>query len=345
MKRSMKIKALALAIAAVSTAPAFAQNVQVYGLVDVGYLNQKKTDGATNGTLKSISNETGSGASHLGFQGSEDLGNGLKAKFQLELQLGVDNGTLGSPEQFRQSWVALAGSFGQLTLGRDYAPTFLAAFGGEYCGWCGIGSIAGLTQQGLRQSNMVKYNTPSFGGFSGALSHSAGETLNANTGNVDEVAAFYSAGPVNVAYAHRDNKTAATVKQKGNYLTGNFDFGMGKVYALFGTEKNSTSTVDEKYSSLGLMFRVGGGDLAFEAIRVKDKTAGANDSRMASVAYFYPLSKRTKVYAQYAKVTNETGAARNVYAGSNGFSSGATPATLAAGQDTQSYTVGLRHSF
>ncbi len=342
MKSSLKIKALALAIAAVSTAPAaFAQNVQVYGLVDVGYLHQSGSTVANAGSKNSISNETGSGANQLGFQGSEDLGNGLKAKFQLELQTVVDSGALSG---FRQSWVALAGGFGQLTLGRDYSPTFIAAFGGEYCGWCGIGSIAALTGQGLRNSNMVKYNSPSFGGFSAALSHSAGEQAGNSGGNNDEAALYYSAGPVNVAYAHRDNKVDAagaastTVKQKGNYLTGNFDFGMGKVYALFGSEKNNVATINEKYSSLGVMFRVGGGDLAFEAVRVKDKTAGAKDSRMASVAYFYPLSKRTKVYAQYAKVSNDSGVKRNVYPGSDAL-------TLNNGDDPKMYTVGLRHSF
>ncbi|TAK92391.1 MAG: porin [Burkholderiaceae bacterium] len=340
MKSSMNIKALALAVAAAFAAPAaFADNVQVYGLVDVGYLHQDAGHGAKN----SISSETGSGAGQLGFKGSEDLGNGLKASFQIEYSvLAAEGGSYadgaGVP-QLRQSWVALGGDFGTLTLGRDYAPTFITAFGGEYCGWCGLGSIAGMTKQGLRNSNMVKYNSPSFGGFGFAAAHTTGEQLGSSGGNVDEASLSYSGGPVNVSYAHRDAKnTAATVKQKSDYLAGNVSFGIAKVYALWGKEKASDSSVNESYASLGASFKLGGGDLALETIRVKDKTAGDSDSKMASIGYFYFLSKRTTVYAQYSKVTNDSNVKRDVYVGSDGLS-------LVAGDDPKQYTIGLRHTF
>jgi predicted porin len=337
--KGIKIKALAVAVAAAFAAPAaFADNVTVYGLVDVGYLHQDAGAGAKH----SISSETGSGAGHLGFKGSEDLGNGMKASFQIEYSvLAAEGGsyTSGGLPQLRQSWVALGGGFGTLTLGRDFAPTFLVAFGGEYCGWCGLGSIANLTQQGLRNSNMVKYNSPSFGGFSFALAHTTGEQVGNSGGNVDEGSVSYSGGPVNVGYAHRVSKnTANTVKQKSDYVAGNVSFGIAKIYALWGKEKNSTSSVNETYASLGASFRLGSGDLALETIRVKDKTAGSMDTKMASIGYFYSLSKRTTAYAQYSKVSNDSGAARNVYVGSDGL-------TITAGQDPKQYTVGLRHSF
>jgi predicted porin len=331
----MKIKALALAIAAVTTAPAaFAQsNVTVYGLVDVGYMHQDVGTGGKN----SISNETGSGASHLGFKGTEDLGNGMKADFQLEMQLVVDSGALGGTV-FRQSWVGLGGGFGHVTLGRDYSPTFLAAYRGEPCGWCGMGSYAGLTGQGLRNSNMIKYDSPNFGGFSFALAHSAGEQVGSSVGNTNEGGVYYAGGPVNVAYAYREVKNSATVTQKGQYLGANVGFGIAKIYALLGTEKTNTSSVNQRYYGLGLGLNLGGGNLNFTYMKLKDKTASNKDTNFGAVAYFYPLSKRTQVYAQYAQVNNDSAATNNVYVGSDGL-------TPAAGQDPKMYTVGLRHSF
>ncbi len=130
-----------LAVAALSSIAGMAHaqaNVEVFGLLDIGYL-YTSSDG--NGSVSSI-NTDGNTSSRLGFRGTEDLGGGLKAAFWLEAAVSPDNGTGGSTSLDnktaglsgingsqgltfgRRSTVSLIGSFGELRLGRDYVPSF-----------------------------------------------------------------------------------------------------------------------------------------------------------------------------------------------------------------------------
>ena len=81
----MKKSTLALALLGAIAGVAQAQTaVQIYGTVDAGITKQ------TNQTLNigKRANNT------LGFKGTEELGNGLKALFQLEIRYEPDTGAL-----------------------------------------------------------------------------------------------------------------------------------------------------------------------------------------------------------------------------------------------------------
>ena len=81
----MKKSLLALALLGAFAGSAQAQSsVQIYGNLDLGVT--KRTDVAT-GIGKRANNT-------LGFKGTEELGNGLKALFQLEIRYEPDTGTL-----------------------------------------------------------------------------------------------------------------------------------------------------------------------------------------------------------------------------------------------------------
>jgi predicted porin len=111
----MQKKIIALAVAAAFSAPAFADNanVTIYGKAFL--------------TLDSIkSNQTGavskmrinSNASRFGLKGSEDVGDGLKAIYQFEVQMDGDgSGGNGLGNGTRNTAVGLAGGFGEITLG------------------------------------------------------------------------------------------------------------------------------------------------------------------------------------------------------------------------------------
>jgi predicted porin len=146
----MQKKIIALAVAGLVSGAAFAQsNVEIYGTLDIGYLNgtrdQKDSFGGVilnknSARATSTGFEAGALSSNLiGFRGSEDLGNGLKATFQLELglnespfatnngnssfnRLGNDSGTeVGDAGAFaiRKQNIGLAGGFGSITFGRQ----------------------------------------------------------------------------------------------------------------------------------------------------------------------------------------------------------------------------------
>ena len=103
----MKHKLIALATASLFAAPAFAQsNVTIYGVADVGVGYGKAGDSTFTGIINGVL-----AGPRLGFKGTEDLGNGLKAVFVLEQGYSVGTGApASSSRQFhRQSWAGLKG--------------------------------------------------------------------------------------------------------------------------------------------------------------------------------------------------------------------------------------------
>ncbi len=119
----MQKKIIALAVAGLASTAAFAQtNVVVYGVADGTFdyvwqsgskLNTVNstvlTDNATGNILASQFtassqandvklNRVSANSSYIGFKGSEDLGNGLKALFQYEMTVNFDNATGNNPD-------------------------------------------------------------------------------------------------------------------------------------------------------------------------------------------------------------------------------------------------------
>ena len=195
----MQKKLIALAVAGLASTAAFAQtNVTIYGLVDYGYSYRfdGKTNAANSGTPNSQSQLNGgqSLGNRLGFKGTEDLGNGLKAVFLLEQGFMLDTGmqqTAGS--QFtRQAYVGLSGNFGTAVGGRLYTPhyTFVsgldpfgagtvgrynnvysAGFGLPLNSAANVATVNGLLDP-VRVDNALAYISPSFGGLTGTLAYS-----------------------------------------------------------------------------------------------------------------------------------------------------------------------------
>jgi predicted porin len=185
----MQKKVMALAVAGALAAPvaAFAQasNVQIYGRANVGIDNYSATGGTAD--LKSRTRVFDNG-SRFGVRGSEDLGNGLKAIFQIESGVGLETGTTttqaGSANSSagvfasRDSYVGLEGGWGRVTMGRqsvywgngalmqftaNYVNTEPPAFTGANWGLLGTGIT--------RVNNTVAYTSPTVGGFNGTVSY------------------------------------------------------------------------------------------------------------------------------------------------------------------------------
>lgn len=94
-------------------------SVEVSGLVDV-FAGSIKNSGDAG--RKSVVDSGGLTTSWFGFKGTEDLGGGLKANFQLTSFIKVDAGSQGrfANDTFfsRDANVSLSGSFGSVMLGR-----------------------------------------------------------------------------------------------------------------------------------------------------------------------------------------------------------------------------------
>ena len=238
----------------------FAQNAVVAGtagLVPAGtLLGQTVTN--TNVTNKAgfrvqDGNSQGNGTSRIGWRGTEDLGGGLKANFQLEMGLRVDDGctTLGTPVSCnnggnsgnsggstfgRNAWAGVSGGFGEVRLGRQVLGSYSVQANSEPTG-ASLGlynpnaTNFGTAMGGVRFSNAIKYISPNFGGFSANVSLSAPE----GAGNTSGVAtnALLGVG-VNTALINTN-----TSVRTGFDLA--LEYANGPVYVGFGYNKRDSN--------------------------------------------------------------------------------------------------------
>ncbi|HSD53054.1 MAG TPA: porin [Burkholderiales bacterium] len=224
----MNKKAMALAVAGVLVAPAaLAQtsNVQLYGRAVLGIDDYRATgarDQAAPGqVLSPTTNPAGEActavqsstlgaciggssvdrksrvrifdnSSRVGLRGTEDLGNGLKAIFQIETGVNIDNGSnTGQGGQAnassgfwatRDSFAGLDSNWGRLTFGRQsiyWANGVNAQFAANYINteipWTNgtqLGRVSASGATPARVSNVVQYTTPTFAGLNATLSYS-----------------------------------------------------------------------------------------------------------------------------------------------------------------------------
>jgi predicted porin len=153
-------------------------------------------------------------ANRVGVKGSEDLGNGLKAIYQVEfgVQLADTNANVasgGDNVTMRNSFVGLAGGFGTFLVGRHDTP-FKISTGkldlftdtmADYNGTVGFDDN--------RTDNTVAYISPSWSGFSFAAAAVApggtefgGQNINADGFEAYSLAAIYNNGPFYGAVAY-----------------------------------------------------------------------------------------------------------------------------------------------
>jgi predicted porin len=188
----MNKKLVALAVAGAFALPLAAQaqtaNVTLYGRLnlDLEFVNGKQPDGS-NPTVNRLS----SNSSRFGMRGTESLGGGLNAIFQIESSINGDTngGNLGG----RETFVGLQGSWGKFTAGRFLMPQddLHPIFGNVPTLTTSILSTADLWAQGTltkgqggfdaRTGNSLRYDSPNVSGFTGALQYSTRD----GSGNAD----------------------------------------------------------------------------------------------------------------------------------------------------------------
>jgi len=121
----MKKHLIAAAVAAAVAAPAMAQNVSLYGAIDASVAS---VNNITSGTSVSMAYLDGAVTSSIwGIRGSEDLGGGLRAIFQVEGNIGTNNGGSSQAGLWRRAaYAGVAGGFGEITLGIRVNPVIAA---------------------------------------------------------------------------------------------------------------------------------------------------------------------------------------------------------------------------
>jgi predicted porin len=220
----MQKKIIALAVAAALTAPAMAfAEATVYGKINMSY--DMVDDGAT--TNSQTTNQLVSNNSRIGFKGSEDLGGGMSAIWQMEATVGMDNGTGASTTSAyganpattlfdRNTWLGVKTGFGTLMAGRNdtvykTATRRLDVFGDQLANdnrkSLGV-NLMGSGYHNARLGNSLNYVSPKLGdAFSIAVSTVFGAEAAAGAspkkGDLMSLAAAYDQGPIYAALAYQ----------------------------------------------------------------------------------------------------------------------------------------------
>jgi len=312
----MKKSLIALSVlAAISGAAQAQSNVTIYGLVDMAF--QAESNGA--GKKYAIDSGEQSG-SRLGFKGTEDLGGGLKAIFDLEAGILADSGASQGGLTFgRQSWVGLTGDFGTVKAGRQYTPQFyffdavdpfdLGFTSGHAGASTSTGGVFGfLSQSAWRVNNSVSYQTNDISGFSAMALYGAGEVAGStSSGRSLGVSGQYAAGPVYVGAVYYVQNDANSNALKSELFGATYDFGVAKGAFGYSKDKKDDGSIDQKGYTFGVTVPVTAADsILATAARLKDDVAGGNSTQIA-IGATHALSKRTNLYGSLSKVSNDAG--------------------------------------
>lgn len=344
---------IALSVWGVLASGAMAQNsVTVYGLLDADVRSLQDTLSNGNGGRNAKTSrqlEVGPAAlngNRLGFKGTENLGQGISANFQLEQGFTLDDGAQQVTNTLfnRHAWVGLSGQrWGEVRLGRTWSvydvfrggvnnaantnfnvtnDTWKAA-GGDYT---------------ANFANHFQYLSPVVAGWELDLSYALGENKNAvgneNSGatNTTALALSYTQGPWLLGYSRQSEGQPKNARDTTyQLLGGSYDWGSAKLVAAYNQVRDKDGK--ERELQLGLSAPLG----AFTAYvgyakAQADNTAGVTrtDAQGVSLLGTYALSKRTTVYGGWKRVTDDNGPASTL--------------AVAEGKKTQ-VSVGVRHTF
>ncbi|MBV8658363.1 MAG: porin [Burkholderiales bacterium] len=249
----MRKSLLASAVLAAIAVPALADSVTVYGQANAALEFASKDAGGAAGKVTTTRVDAGSNLntpSRIGFKGEEDLGGGLKAWFQIEQAVALDDagadGNTNSNFASREGWVGLSGDFGKFGLGRGKSPytnladTFdgLVDAAGNLESY-NVDSVVKGTNGVItkRFNNAVRYDTNSIEGFKGAIMYGTGENKTSTTPNTNyfSIGANYTAGALFVGAAYNDETNLGGVSGvkhdawllAGTYSIDTLKFGLG----------------------------------------------------------------------------------------------------------------------
>ena len=276
-------------------------DVTVYGM---GRLYEESSTVGNAASVTSLTNDK----SRIGFKAGDELGGGVKAFANIEVNVGFDSPTASTIGD-RVALIGLSNQYGSVGIGRDKTALTKSLDSFDAMGGDLFGSSAATihSYQGTRLSNTVFLSGRIAEGFTAKYEISNSEV--AGTPNPYTASLVYTNGPVSATYARFDNGLTSLSNAYGA------KFNVAKtgttVFGLY--TDNTVSSVARTGKSFGVSQTVSPKVTAMasygEVDAIKAYNLGAN----------YELGKNTKVLARYLKETSTT--------------------------DTTRYGVGLEYSF
>lgn len=332
----MNKKLLAAVIGAALTAPMAAAHagVTVYGIANASVDN---TDSGNTGTNAKSTYVTSSNSSRIGVKGSEDLGGGMKAIYQMEWGVGTTGGT---DLNMRNRSVGLTGGFGTFRLGNTDTPMKLLWTHYDY-NITHVGDLGNLLDKnGIARYQGAYYDSPKFGG-----SWQIHAAYQPNNGTADksktDLTVTGMAGPVKLGIGHETVKNGTGNNDtKTNRVSAKMKFGMLGIIAMYNktTDDGGTSGHDLTLTALQGKYSMGGGnDIRLGVATAKFADNSNQKATMTTLGFDHHFSKKTAVYVDYATTNNKSAGTFTVDRGAHG----GTSAAPNAGSDPKSISAGI----
>ena len=352
------MKKTLVAVAAMAAVTGAMAQATIYGTIEQTYNKSTTTlNGITLSTKTGIG-EYQTGGSLIGFKGSEDMDNGIKASYLYEMGFNVQ--TTASTYTNRQAFVGLSGGFGAVRIGKQYSAGFLnavAADPGGATGATGALYLAPMTgyngsEAPLRQDQAIQWDLPSFvpglgititkvwGGkntaASGLDSSVASGTDGVKSGDGAGWAIKYNSGPLYVGF------TSDSVTNTGIYFGTNDDAiaQSGTTAALTATASNLTAgsaTEKNKLSTATITYDLGMAKVGYNQTKM---AVGAEFLKTSMTSVSVPLGAVTAFYSASSGDINSTSGETNYTDGTTGGALGV--ASLKGTQYGANYALSKR---
>lgn len=368
---------IAGAVLAMTAGLAQAQSVTLFGRIDVGIEHVTKvfTAPGVDDSLTKVQNG-GILPSIWGMRGSEDLGGGLKAVFNLESDFSGDTGGsrgLGNISTLfgRQANVGVSGGFGTVLLGRQYSPAILAELGTDPRGYkesfsmllpyaltqlpagnTGVETPAGPNGLGIFTSNLISYSN-AFGPVSIGLGYGLGEQVGNNSAGRTFAGGLTFTGPVVVSLSYQAIKgIGAGVAGGGEDETTRFGVGVAvplgpvKIKALYARseyEDNGAVSTKTKFDNWGVGVDFGwaaNNTLTAAYYQGKQKDGALNGkAKDFVISNDLALSKRTTLYVQFVHTDFDANANTALSIAADRYGA------LNRGEKSSIFGAGIKHDF
>jgi len=263
-------------------------------------------------------------------------------------------------------------TWGTLNVGRQYTPWFSAWARSDAYRVAGVASAYGLQLQNTRTNNMVRWDSPDWSGFVATLSYTPGDqgsayaflpsvggaaatsaatglaVLQKQSGRQEGAALYYNRGPFTAAagYARADATAAVGAAAAIDVTTqwtvdATYDFGPAKLLGAYTRWSDSANTVKKKTYAIQLSVPVSASSVVIGGYeKLKNDVVANSDASLWGIQYAYSLSKRTTLYGQYAKLTNQAGSALSPLSGNPTLTNNA-----GAGFSPSVFQLGMNHTF
>lgn len=380
----MQKKIIVLALAAAFAAPAFADtaNVNVYGAVNMSVESINNGDSAL-GTKGSTATKVSSNVTKLGFKGTQDLGDGVSAIFQIEQQIDADNSSAtGAKSTFatRNTFVGLSDkALGTVQLGKMDTPykastRSLDAFGDSLADNRSL--MGGVTSSNVtsksaaigfdgRDADVVAYTSPVMGGVTLSLAYVVGAESNTRTtvnqGSATSFAAMYQAGDLsaNAGYEVHSLGTngsgtiaSATAGTDGEKETG-FKFGVGykmdalylsAIYEKISDTFSAATKYDHNVINVAAKYDINSNNTVKLAYSKASEINGLADTGATQASVGFD-HKLAKTTSVYALYTVLTNGDQSDYTLTDAGSTGGNFAATGKGSKVSAMAMGVKHAF